>query len=597
MSSGLENDGTLAVGASGSARGELTVDGAMANSGTFSVAGTVIIGGTVAAALTNDGTVGVAPGGLITMGASSTMTNGPDGLLAFGIDGPPTSTSDYGRITDGTLSLAGTADPVYDNGFTPSQGSEYVVDTGASSGSFSAVLHDATADYSHAGSVGLTGGAPSADTSTSLSTSAPSGSPFGQGVRLTASVSPVSGTDPSGFVTFAAGGVTLGNAPVTTDGGVTTAALDVSSLSIGSHPITAGYGGDVLFAASASPVLTQVVDPDPTSVTITPSSSSVEPDQPVGYTAAVMSTSAGTPTGAVSFSDDGSPVSGCQSLALPSSAPLQVTCTTDSGSIAAHSIVATYSGDTDFTSATGTLTEHVAPVSTTTSVVVSPAAPTYGQSVTLTSTVAPTSGTTDPVGTVTFTVNGTTFGSSLVSTTGGVSTASMLLTTLPVGSDFITASYDAGAGFVGSSSATAAHVVVSKAPTSLGLLTSDNPSPPAQSVTFTATVLPTTGSGETGTVTFFENGIAIGASGVSNGQATLSPSPPSRWAPTPSAPATAATASSWAVPPRTHWPRWWPRPTPSRPEAAHEAVPAVPVEPERHGLDQLHPAGAPVGRE
>ena len=179
-------------------------------------------------------------------------------------------------------------------------------------------------------------------------------------------------------------------------------------------------------------------------------------------------------------------------------------------------------GDAHFLAATGILAEEVAPMSTTTSVVVSPSAPTYGQSVTLTSTVAPTSGTTDPVGTVTFSVDGTTLGSSLLSTTDGVTTASMLVTTLPVGSDFVTASYDGGAGFLASSSATAARVVVSRTPTSLGLLTSDNPSPLAQSVTFTATIFPTTGSGETGTVTFFDNGVDIGTSSVSNGQATIS---------------------------------------------------------------------------
>ena len=37
----------------------------------------------------------------------------------------------------------------------------------------------------------------------------------------------------------------------------------------------------------------------------------------------------------------------------------------------------------------------------------------------------------------------------------------------------------------------------------------------------TATVFPTTGSGETGSVTFFDDGTPIGTSSVSNGQATL----------------------------------------------------------------------------
>ena len=98
------------------------------------------VGSTVSTALSNDGTIGVAPGGLIDVDRSSTITNEPDGLLAFGIDGPPSSVADYGRITNGTLSLAGSADPVFENGFTPSPSAEYVVDTGTSTGTFTSVL-------------------------------------------------------------------------------------------------------------------------------------------------------------------------------------------------------------------------------------------------------------------------------------------------------------------------------------------------------------------------------------------------------------------------------------------------------------------------
>ena len=100
------------------------------------------------------------------------LTNQPDGLLAFGIDGPPTATSGHGRIAGGTLSLAGSAEPVFDDGFTPSPGSEYVVDSGATTGTFTTVLHGATADYSQPGEVGLRGGAPAAATSTSLTSTA-----------------------------------------------------------------------------------------------------------------------------------------------------------------------------------------------------------------------------------------------------------------------------------------------------------------------------------------------------------------------------------------------------------------------------------------
>ena len=61
-------------------------------------------------------------------------------------------------------------------------------------------------------------------------------------------------------------------------------------------------------------------------------------------------------------------------------------------------ITVAYSGDTNFTASEGSMTESVSPVSTTTTLVPSPAASTTGQSVTLTATVSPTSGTADPDG-------------------------------------------------------------------------------------------------------------------------------------------------------------------------------------------------------
>jgi hypothetical protein len=96
----------------------------------------------------------------------------------------------------------------------------------------------------------------------------------------------------------------------------------------------------------------------------------------------------------------------------------------------------------------------------------------------------------------------------------------MLLTTLPIGSDAVTASYDAGAGFLPSSSA-AASVTVTRAATTIDVLASANMSTAGQPVSLTVTIFPTTGSGETGQVTFFENNVAIGTGSVSNGQATL----------------------------------------------------------------------------
>ena len=206
---------------------------------------------------------------------------------------------------------------------------------------------------------------------------------------------------------------------------------------------------------------------------------------------------------------------------LPTDAPSVVTCSQAYDSTATQDITASYSGDANFTASAGTVAERVSPVSTTTALVSSPSASTSGQSVTLTATVTPTSGAANPDGTVSFTLNGVPLGDSVLSTTSGVSSASMLLTTLPIGVDSVTASYDGGTAFLASASTGPAPVTVTRAPTTLGLLGSANPSTGGQPMTLTATVFPATGSGETGTVTFFDNGLPIGTDTVSNGQATL----------------------------------------------------------------------------
>ena len=122
ISSGLQNDGAVTVAAAGTSdHPGLSLDGPITNSGTLTVDGTVGIGGS-STAVRNDGTIGVAPGGLVNLDGTSTITNEPDGLLAFGIDGPPSATSSYGRITNGTLVLGGTVDPVLENGVHTADG-------------------------------------------------------------------------------------------------------------------------------------------------------------------------------------------------------------------------------------------------------------------------------------------------------------------------------------------------------------------------------------------------------------------------------------------------------------------------------------------
>jgi autotransporter-associated beta strand protein len=95
-----------------------------------------------------------------------------------------------------------------------------------------------------------------ASTSVALTSSANPATP-GQSVTFTATVSassPGSGT-PSGTVTFMDGSTTLGTG--TLSGGQ--AVFTTSSLSVGSHTITAVYGGDANFNTSTSAALTQTI--------------------------------------------------------------------------------------------------------------------------------------------------------------------------------------------------------------------------------------------------------------------------------------------------------------------------------------------------
>ncbi|MGE4254461.1 MAG: IPT/TIG domain-containing protein [Xanthobacteraceae bacterium] len=91
-------------------------------------------------------------------------------------------------------------------------------------------------------------------TATSASSSA-NPSVYGQAVTLTATVGGSGGT-PSGTVTFRDGATSLGTATLN---GAGQATLTTSSLSVGSHSITAAYGGSGSFTASTSAALIQVV--------------------------------------------------------------------------------------------------------------------------------------------------------------------------------------------------------------------------------------------------------------------------------------------------------------------------------------------------
>ena len=100
----------------------------------------------------------------------------------------------------------------------------------------------------------------STNTTTTLASSA-NPSIYGSSVTFTATITTngVAAANATGTVTFQDAGNTIGTGSVS--GGQAT--LDISSLSAGTHSITAAYSGDARYPASTSSALSQVVNPLP----------------------------------------------------------------------------------------------------------------------------------------------------------------------------------------------------------------------------------------------------------------------------------------------------------------------------------------------
>jgi hypothetical protein len=100
-------------------------------------------------------------------------------------------------------------------------------------------------------------------------------------------------------VTFYDGATQLG--PETLSGGP--ASMSISTLSAGSHSITAVYGGDASFFGGTSPAFSLTVQAAATTTTLTSSPNPSAAGQTVNFTATVTSSAPGTPAGSVALMD------------------------------------------------------------------------------------------------------------------------------------------------------------------------------------------------------------------------------------------------------------------------------------------------------
>jgi sugar lactone lactonase YvrE len=343
-------------------------------------------------------------------------------------------------------------------------------------------------------------------TTTTTLTSSNTTAPVGSQVTFTATVTSAIGPEPTGTVAFMAGTTLLGSGTL---GGNGTAVLSLASLAPGTYSIVAVYnnGSDTDDATSSSAPLTEIIQKIPTATTLSPSLNPISAGAVLTLSSAVSATGsatgAGALTGEVTFSE-GATVYGSVAINNSGDATLPIS-TLSAGS---HSIVATYSGNTNYATSTSTVLVEVVQSTGTTTTLTSTAATTLaGEPASFTASVSSTTGI--PTGSVSFYDGGVSIGQAQLNAQG---VAALSTSTLTVGNHSITAVYIGNGNYNTSTSAALQHTVV-LATTSLTLAGPGTPVDAGGTFAMTAT-LSNNGIAPTGTLTLHNGGATIATLGV-----------------------------------------------------------------------------------
>jgi len=484
----------------GSSRSCFSTSCQSSNTASATVSGLTV----TATSTTGTGTISCTAEGLPATTDNFTVNNPPlipleitanNATRAYGLPNPSFSGSVTGAVNGDTFTLS----------FTTTANST------SNTGTYSivpAVSGSQLANYSVTATNGIL---TITKTSSTTSLSVPSKITLGTSATLTATV-PSAAT---GTVVFYDGSATLGTGTITHG----TAVLTTSSIPLGSHNITATYGGDANFTGSTSSsvvLLVVSVSTPPPSKSPSKVTLSVPSEIVSGASATLTATVTSTATGTVTFYD-GTVALGTASV-INNTARLIVS----SLSVGRHTITATYSGDANFNPSTSSTASLVVnkpnnqPSKTPSKVTLDvPAKSVSGSSVIIRAYV-----TRGATGTVTF------YDGSIALSSATIINGNALLTisALPVGTHHITAAYSGDANFAPSTSSASILTITepekvpppSRAPSTVRLSMPSEVSA-GNSVTLTAVVT----SGATGRLVFYDGSRSLGTTDITNGNATL----------------------------------------------------------------------------
>jgi hypothetical protein len=352
-------------------------------------------------------------------------------------------------------------------------------------------------DSNHSGSTAtLNGGQVVGEApATTVITSSLNPATYGQSVSFTANVTSTAGT-PTGTVQFNIDGTAFGS-PVTLSSSSATSG-SLSTLAAGTHTVTAVYSGDTNFPPSTGTLSGgEVVNPATAATTVTSGLNPTSYGQSVTFTATISGANGlvkrkahakpEVVTGTVTWSAN----TGCGTTTISSGNPGTATCTTTSLPAGNNTITATYSGDSNHSGGSGTLSggQVVDQLSTSTTVASNLNPSVYGQGVSFTANVTSTSGT--PAGTVQFNIDGTASGSPVTLSSGSATSASTAM--LAVGTHTVTAVYSGATNYTGSTGTLSGGQVVNAVQSQTITFNANPPSNAVYNTSFTVSA--TAGSG------------------------------------------------------------------------------------------------------
>ncbi|HEY1651058.1 MAG TPA: Ig-like domain-containing protein [Acidimicrobiales bacterium] len=363
-----------------------------------------------------------------------------------------------------------------------------------------------TASYTGSGNLGnsqttfgLTVGT-AATTITNFSAT-PSAVSFGTSVTYAAAVAvtaPGGGT-PSGNVSF-----TTGTSPVVNLCSVAlsnfTASCSSTLAPVGSDPVTATFTPVIDYTgATATTALTVSMANVTLSVSTNPSTAPL--GSSVTYSATLSTTNSVKPTGDVDFAyfASGNSVTLCNATVTGATA----SCQASNAALGVVQVVGFYTGDGNYATDSATTSVTITKGVTTTTGSATPTTLDFGQSVTYSANVTANSTATGIAGTPTGMVSFSIGSTSLCQATLSSGHAQCGASNAPVGSnETVTIQYAGDSSYL-SSTGSFALTVISQASTTVSASATPSTVKLGQSVTYSATVSPSAGSGTpTGTVTF-----------------------------------------------------------------------------------------------